>query len=283
MIGGPGIPLPVPTNPYPAQPAVPGVSSSVWSNAFYMAGATLWLIPPGWWAFDCGSHSAIYYRDPVTQTLKLLSALGGSGIVNSDGNNFYLFNSSGTPAQIATITAPGTGYVAAQTTIVPNVGGSKWTALVDGSVATITVGNDKYGNAGGTNFTIPPLVVVQAPPSPGVACVALAALTSGAVSSITVETLFGNAGGAGYTQAPGVFLIPDPTDPNIGSITIPACTAALNAAVGAVTGIVQTYHGTSQSAVTLTVSGGNSDATATCAVVAAGADTNYVQWLGSGA
>jgi hypothetical protein len=284
MIGGPGVSLPYPTNPYPAQPAVPGVSSAVWTNALYMGAATLWLVPPGWWAIKCGAHSYVVYRDPVTQTLVPLCALGAYATVNSDGNNFYLFNASGTPVQIATITDAGTGYVAATTVVTPNNGGSTWQVVVDGSVDTITVGNDRFGNAGGTNFTIPPIVVVQAPPSPGVQCVALAALTSGAVSSITVETLFGNAGGAGYTQAPSVFLIPDPSDPNLGAITVPACTSALNTPVGAITAVLQIYHGLGESATTLAITGAGSSATATCAIVtASGADTNYVQWLGSGA
>src|SRR5215831_896175 len=105
MIGGPGILLPYPTNPYPAQPAVPGVSSAIWTNVFRLLRATLWQIPPGWWAIQCGARSSVYYRDPVTQTLVVLYP--ADGLVNSDGNNFYVFNSSGTPAQIATITGAG--------------------------------------------------------------------------------------------------------------------------------------------------------------------------------
>jgi len=277
-IGGNGVPLPYPTNPYPAQPSVPGVSSAVWTNTFQLLRATLWLIPPGWWAVSCGSHSYVVWRDPVTQTLYPLFALGGYGIVNSDGSNYYVFNASGTPVQIATVTGAGTTYTYPTTTIVPDVGGSTWQPIIDGSVDTYTVGNDRFGNAGGTNFTIPPIVVVQAPPSPGIQATAYATLTTGAVSAVTV----GNAG-AGDNQAPGVFLIPDPTDPNAGLITIPAVTATLNTAVGAITGVLQTYHGTSQAAVTLTINGGDSTATATCDIVtAAGDDTIVVQWLGGG-
>jgi hypothetical protein len=279
MIGGPGIGLPFPTNPYPAQPSVPNVSSSVWTNEFYFPAAHLWLVPPGWWAIKCGSHSYVVYRDPVTQTLIPMCALTDYVTFNSDGSNFYLFNASGTPAQIATVTDAGTTYTAA-TTVATGDNGSTWLPLIDGSINTITVGNDKYGNAGGTNFALPPLVVVQAPNAPGIACTALAAISAGAVSSITVE----NAG-AGYgNQAPGIMLIPDPTDPNLGAITIPACTAALNTPGGLITGLLQTYHGTSSASVTITITGGDSTATATAAIVtAAGNDTNVVTWLGSGA
>jgi hypothetical protein len=279
-IAGPGVGLPYPTNPYPAQPAVPGVSSSVWTNEFYIGRATLWQIPPGWWSIKCAAHTYVVYRDPVSQTLIPMCALGAYATINSDGTNFYVFNASGTPVQEATITAAGTTYTVAGTTIVPSAGGSTWLPIIDGTVTSFTVGNDKFGNAGGTNFTIPPIVVVQSPPSPGIQCTGLAVLSAGAVASITVE-----AGGAGYgKQAPGVFLIPDPTDPNIGSITIPAVTAVLASAVGAITGILQTYHGTSQSSVTLTINGGDSTATATVAVVTTpGDDLVTVTWLGSGA
>ena len=280
MIGGPSIGLPFPTNPYPAQPAVPGVSSSVWTNKIFVGRATLWLIPPGRWAIACQTHTYVVYRDPVSQTFVPMCALGGYVDLNSDGSNYYVFNASGTPVQIATVTGAGTTYTYATTTIVSSAGGSTWIPLIDGTVASFTVGADKFGNTGGTNFTIPPLVVVQAPGSPGIQATGLAVLSAGAVASITLE-----AGGAGYgLQAPGVFLIPDPSDPNIGSITVPAVTAVLASAVGAITGVLQTYHGTSQSAVTLTINGGDSTATATCAIVtAAGDDTVTVTWLGSGA
>jgi len=278
-IGGPGVGLPYPTNPYPAQPSVPGVSSAVWTNTFELLRATLWLIPPGWWAVSCGSHSYVVWRDPVTQTLYPLFALGGAGIVNSDGSNYYVFNASGTPVQIATVTGEGSTYTAATTTIVSSAGGSTWLPLIDGNVASYTIGNDRFGNAGGTNFTIPPIVVVQAPPSPGVQATAyVSTLTTGAVAAITV-----GVAGAGYTQAPGVFLIPDPSDPNAGIITIPTVTAVLDTPTGAITAVLQTYHGTSESAVTLTINGGDSTATATCGIVtAAGDDTIVVQWLGGG-
>ena len=280
MIGGPSIGLPFPTNPYPAQPAVPGVSSSVWTNKFFLGRATLWQIPPGWWDIACGAHSYVVYKDPVSLTFVPMSALGGSKTFNSDGSNFYVFNTSGVPVQQATVTGAGTGYVQSTTVVTPNVGGSAWQAIVDGTVTSFTVGNDRFGNAGGTNFTIPPIVFVQAPGAPGVQATGLAVLTTGAVSSITVE----NAG-AGYgTQAPGVFLLPDPSDPNLGIITVPAVTSTLAAAVGAITAVLQTYHGTAQSAVTLTISGAGSSGTATCAIVtASGDDTITATWLGSGA
>jgi hypothetical protein len=280
-IAGPGIGLPYPYSPYP--PTIPGVSSSVWSNKFFLPRATVWIIPPGRWGIFTGSHSYVQILDPVTNTWTPVVASQSYIEVNSDGTNYRLANLSGTPLSRATITAAGTGYVAALTTVTAGSGGSTWTTLVDGNVASVTVGNDKNGVAGGTNFTLVPLVIVQAPPPGGIQATALAVLSAGAIASVTVEDA-----GAGYTSAPGLLVIPNPADPNIGSITIPALTAVLGTAgTGAITGILQTYQGTSVASTTLTIGGGGSGAsgtaTATVALVASAADdTVFVQWLPSG-
>lgn len=277
MIAGPGIGLPYPYSPYP--PVIPGVSASVWSNKFFLPRATVWTIPPGRWAIFTGSHSYVQILDPVTNTWVPIVASQTYLEVNSDGVNYRLANLSGTPQAQATVTAAGTGYVQSSTTVTATPGGSTWAPIVDGNVASVTVGTDKNGVAGGTNFTLVPLLVVQAPPAGGIQATALAVLSAGAIASVTVE-----AAGAGYTNgAPGITVIPNPNDPNAGIITIPALTAVLGVAgTGAITGILLTYQGTSQgSAPTLTVNGVGASATATSTLVAAAADdTVFVQWLG---
>lgn len=274
MIGGQGVTLPYPTSPYP--PTIPGVSGAIWSNTFTLLRATTWLIPPGLWGVFTGTHTGIQMLDPVSQTWVPFSVSSGFEMVNSDGVNFRIANLSGTPLVQATVTGAGSGYAAASTTVTSNVGGSTWRAVIDGAVASVTVGNDRNGVAGGSNFTVPPVLVVQAPPVGGVQCLAHAVITAGAITSVVVD-----AAGAGYTQAPGIVVIPDPNDPNAGIITIPALTAVLTAATGAVRAILQTWHGTSQAAVTLAVAGAGTGATATVAInAAAGDDTIFVQNLG---
>lgn len=288
-LAGTGVPLPYPQNNWPSYGQY-GLTAtgSAWSNEIYLSAGEVFNLPPGRWAImPDGTYIFLQILDPVTQTWIPVTLNTGYVEVNSDGINYRLINGSGIPKGVATVTAKGTGYAASSTTVTTGTGTSTWRALIDGTVGTITIGTDKGGTTGGTNWTLPPTLIIQAPPAGGIQCLASATVSAGAINAVTLQAAYGTTvtGGAGYLTAPGVLVLPNPNDPNIGSLTIPAITTALATAVGAVTGVLQTYQGAPVASETLTISGAGSSATATIAVMAANghAATCFVQWLGSGA
>ncbi|HSS25270.1 MAG TPA: hypothetical protein VLL82_12920, partial [Mycobacterium sp.] len=171
----------------------------------------------------------------------------------------------------------------ATTIVTPNAGNSQWRAVVGGALASIVVGNNPAGLLGGSNFTIPPIVHIPAPPAGGVQATAHATIAAGAVSAVTLDNP-----GAGYTAAPIPVIRPCPFDPNIGSITVPALTSTLGF-VDHVTAVVLVNGGREltapeQAAFALTISGAGTGATATGVFVvdAAGTvdNTVYLQAMG---
>ena len=296
MIGGLGIPLPL---PQPVTPSLPGVFPLPFNFAqqpqgnyvSLVAGGAI-LVPSGWWIYDLGLYCALLFHDPVSgQWLPLDVAAADNartGIVNSDGANFVILNPKGL-VRSATVTDAGTGYVQSSTTVTADgVGGSLWHAIVGGALATPVIGADSKGNVGGTNFTLAPTLVASSPPSQlsglpstatamgGVTATAIAVLTAGAISSATIE----NAG-AGYNAPVTWQVIPNPFDPNIGIITVPTVTSALTGS-GTVTAVVLDYAGVPAVAPTLTISGAGSSATASSNLgIATGAvDTIILQAIG---
>jgi hypothetical protein len=169
----------------------------------------------------------------------------------SDGVNFRIANLSGA-AWAALVTAAGSGYVQATTTATAGTGNSTWTPIVGGSLGTFTVGT------AGSGYTIPPLVLLPAPPAPGVAATAYATLSTGTVSAITIDIA-----GAGYLTAPPVTIIPSPWDPAFlaGSIKPAAATVAL-AGSGTVTAVLLNNFGQPLGAgPTITINGAGTSAT----------------------
>lgn len=262
QVGGTGVSLPFPGATFPRVNLASGVSFFLTSNLFNLPAGGIVTVPPGIWYIDPGKYGDIQILDPVTQFWKFWGCTDGKSkarLVNSDGTNYRVINPLGTPVG-ALVTNVGSGYVQSTTTVTASgSGGSTWRAIVGGAVnSTITVGNDPAGNAGGTNWSYTPLVVIDAPPAGGVQASAIATLSAGAISSLTVENQ-----GAGYTTAPNVNLIPNPMDPNLGIITFPALTATLTGS-GEIAAILPVLPGTPlTTAPTLTVNGAGSSATAT--------------------
>ncbi len=273
LIGGGGLGLPLPQSPYP-QPA--GANAYVPpANRQALGPAQTLTIPAGDWIVSCaGTISAIQYNDPVRQEWVNWTTVGStfSQRVRSDGVNWRV-NNLADAAYAGTVTAAGTSYVQASTTVTPGTGNSTWVPIVGGAVATGSV------TASGKGFTIPPLVLIPDPPSPGVPATAVAVLSSGTVSSITVV----NAG-AGYLVAPVPTILPVQTDPAFlaGSITNATATLTLTGA-GTLTAVLLGNFGQPlTTAPTLTVAGVGTTATVTtvpAAVVAAANDTITLQPL----
>lgn len=260
MLGGQGIGLPPPQGlwyPLPInqtyQPA---------GNPIELPAGGALYVPAGWWAAQLGRYSMLQWLDPVSNYWLPVTGLGRQlMMINSDGNNFRIVNPTGCPVG-ALVTNVGSSYVQASTTAALSVGNSVWNPIVGGALTAITVGNDPSGTAGGTNFSLPPLVDIPAPPPGGIQATATAALSAGAVSSVTLINQ-----GAGYLAAPVPVIRPNPFDPNIGLITVPALTSTVGGA-GDVCALLCTNYGsvltgTQMGSATLSISGAGSSATAT--------------------
>jgi hypothetical protein len=288
MIGGLGIPLPLP--PQVASVPLPyNQANYLAANQFDLPAGASVLVPPGTWMIYLGSYSWLQFQDPVSgQWLQLASGTRTAFVtISSDGGNYRVWNPKGFPVS-ATVTGAGSGYVQASTTVTAT-GASLWHAIVGGALGTFTVGNDAKGNAGGKNFSKAPTILIAPPPSllaglpstataqGGVQATATAALSAGSISAVTIDVA-----GAGYQAPPLVQVIPDPFDVNIGLITVPTVTVALTGA-GTITAVLMDYYGNAAGgAPTLTVAGAGSSGTATANIVATGAtDTIVMQLVGS--
>jgi hypothetical protein len=271
MLGGQGIGLPPPQGLW--YPLPTNQSYQPLGSAFMVPDGSGLFLPPGWWLVRTGTYTQIQWLDPVSGTWIPYTASGVSieVSVNGDGANVRLFNPHSTPTG-ATVTAGGSGYAQATTIVTPNAGNSQWRAVVGGALASIVVGNNPAGVLGGSNFTIPPIVDIPAPPSGGVQATAHATITAGAVSAVTLDNP-----GAGYTSAPVPVIRPCPFDPNIGTITVPALTSTLSF-VDHVTAVLLVNGGREltageQAAFALTISGAGTGATATATFVTDAAGT----------
>lgn len=204
----------------------------------------------GWFYGRLGRYTVGQIQDPVTG---IWQGIGDqSNIMSyfySNGVNFRLANQSGC-AIGAVVTTAGSAYITPPT-VVASAGSSTWLAVLGPVVSTtVTV------TYGGTTYTYPPVVIIDAPPAGGIQATAYSTLTSGVVSSITVVNQ-----GAGYSAGvPNVVLVNDIRD-TTGSGA--RATAAL-VGTGTVAGVICTDHGnpiTSGTIPTLTFGSGSAAAT----------------------
>lgn len=266
-LGGQGLSLPYPQALYPT--LLVGSAPQPATNAISLDYGAALVIPPGDWMV---SGAPVQWLDPVTNSWIYMgsSSTTNGWYIHSDGQNFRVINPQGIVTGAA-ITAAGSGYTQSTVTVTASAGGSTWQPIIGGAVSLALP-----SGGGGSGYTVEPIVVISAPPSPGVQATAKATISGGAVTGFTVT----NAG-AGYTVAPTVSIYPNPFDPNFGAITAATATASLTGA-GTLTGLLCTWGGTPQaSQTTLTITGaGGSGATATTVWVAESAvDTVYMQPL----
>jgi hypothetical protein len=270
-IGGPGLGLPFPQTFYPGISSLAAYAPP--GNKISLGPAQTFAIPAGQWIVsNTGTISAIQYLDPVRQEWANLYGPGAAfaAVIRSDGVNWRVNNLSDS-AYGGIVTAAGSGYAQATTTVTAGTGNSTWQPIVGGALGTFTVGT------AGSGYTLPPIVLIPPPPPPGIQATATAALSTGTVGSITIRTA-----GAGYLVAPPITLVPDFNDPafQAGLITPAAATVALTGA-GTLTGLLLVNFGELlTTAPTLTVNGAGSSATATTnpsTVVAAANDVITLQ------
>lgn len=224
------------------------------SIAFDLQPGGMRLVPAGTWMGDTGPYSCFQEYDPVQG--QWISP-GGDGIfagpqyMNSDGNNYRMANLSGTIVG-ATVTTAGSAYVAATPPVVSftNATNAAATAIVGGAVSlTVTTTN------AGTNYTYPPLIFLDSPPTgAGYQATATAALSGSGVGTITI-----NNQGAGYTNVPNIYIVSDPRDTTgSGASAVATLTGS-----GTVTQLIITNGGLANTTLfpTITFSSGSAAAT----------------------
>lgn len=234
------------------------------TNVVSLAAGECWTVSPaGWYVITTGKYTTFQQYDPITGIWRTCGAGQQEGSVQfcySDGVNYRLSNETGTIAG-ALVTNAGSNYTSAPAVTAAG-SNALFRAIIGGAInTTITVTN------GGTTYTYPPIVLIQAPPAGGVQATAHAVLTSNAVSSVVVDDQ-----GAGYSIAPIITFVNDPRE-GVNNVTTGANASAIATLTGAgtITAIVCIDHGTAltgQTAVpALTISGGGGSAGAATAVM----------------
>ena len=211
VIGAQGVPLPPPLQLFPVQTGVPPVPNIAATNAVSLPPGGSVLLPSGVMFNISGQYSQQQIVDPVSQTwFPFASDDSGDGnSLNSDGQNYRLYNPTGMPVS-AVVTASGSGYTSAPT-VTAGTGGSTWVAMLGPGISALTCPSTST-NASGLGYTMPPIINIASPPVPGVQATAICALSGGTISSFTIINP-----GAGYTFIPAVVASPNPFDPNFSA------------------------------------------------------------------
>lgn len=252
-ISGPGVGLPFSTFLYPSE--LGNAPVDVGTNYISLAPGQTIVLQAGTKAISIGGGLFLQYLDPVTGIWRdEYSNRVGPQTVPSDGFTRRIANLTGCPIA-AVVTGGGSGYPIGGTTVVSSAGGSTWTGVVGGQLSLTTINN------AGANYAVPPLVLIPAPPNPGVPATAYAVISAGTVSGVTLSNV-----GAGYVTAPPATIVPAPNDLNYLSSTVAITSATVTfglTGTGALSAVLCTNNGAAvATAPTLTVSGsGGSGAT----------------------
>jgi hypothetical protein len=279
FLSGPGLGLPLPQNLYPTE--LQNAPYDFSNNRVTLAPGTCLQVPAGDWYVSLGMYLVLEFLDPVTNAW-YVAASGGweNGLMHlsSDGFNCRLANLTGCVVG-ASITAAGSGYAQATTTItvtsVALAGNSPPSFLPIIGGALVASGGTLAAN--GAGYGIAPIAFIPAPPPAsnnangvgGIAANGYPVLSSGTLTGFT----FTNQG-AGYPSAPPIVLLPSPFDPNLlagSSITLASLVVTLTAS-GSLTGVLVTNNGAplanaSLANITLTVGGAGSAASLTAIVM----------------
>jgi len=199
-------------------------------------------------SISIGGGLFLQYLDPQTGIWRdEYTNRVGPQTVPSDGFTRRIANLTGCPIA-AVVTGGGSGYPTSGTTVVSSAGGSTWTPIVGGQLSVVSI------TGAGLNYSVPPLILIPAPPQPGVCATAYATLTAGSVTGITLSNV-----GAGYLSAPTATIVPAPNDLNYQSSTVAITPATVTfglTGAGAISAVLCTNNGAPvTTAPTLTASG----------------------------
>ena len=158
------------------------------------------ILPPGDFACNLGIYSVLQVWDSNAQYWRIVATGPAIEFVSSDGNNFRLANLTSSPIG-GVITNSGSGYTSAPT-CAPNAGGATFRCVLGSALNTsVTI------TAGGSGYTLPPLLLIDPPPAGGVQATAYCTISGGVVNGVTVTNQ-----GAGYTSVPSITVINQPGD-----------------------------------------------------------------------
>lgn len=238
---------------------IPTTLGRLVTNSDALAAGQTRVLPAGPNLIHLGQYSYLQVWDPVLNNWRNCQRPTEAMVfVECDGVNQRLANLSGC-AVGAVLTNAGTGYTSAPA-VAANAGGSTWVAITSTAAHMVNTSQSVLG--GGSGYTIPPRLVVSAPPAPGVPCTAHCTLSAGVVNAIVIDNQ-----GAGYTSPPSVTFVTDPND--TGTSIVPATnqTFALTGA-GTIGAVLCTNPGLPQTSVpTLAFSGGGGASAAATAIM----------------
>jgi hypothetical protein len=208
-IGGAGVNLPLPN-------AIP----NLYSNRITIQAGQTYLVPSGQWQISLGNYTNIQFYDPVSLIWRNYDATPNVDYtLLSDGANMRIVNTTGC-AVGAVVTNVGSGYTSIPTAT-SSAGGSLWRVVLGPYVNTTQSAPIGAANTG-SNYTYPPICVVDPPPPGGVQCTMTCTISAGAINALTVVDV-----GGGYTTTPTLHFIPDPRDPNlVAGVSTPLVNAA---------------------------------------------------------
>ena len=238
-LGGSGIPLSVASGLVPNFAGTPPVAVGL-TNLIQLAASQIFNLPAGTYMVIPGPYTCLEFLEPVTNVWRTINAENGLQpiVLDSDGGNFRLANLTGTPVG-GLITNAGSGLTNGFGTvaITPSAGGSVWQSVVGGAInSSVTI------TAGGSGYTFPPILIIDAPPAGGIQATATCTISAGAINSVTVVNQ-----GAGYAGAPTITIVNDPRD-TTGGGAILTVNATL-AGSGILTAMVPTNPGNAVTAV----------------------------------
>lgn len=184
-------------------PSGQGVVGTFGSTASQFTGFTL----SGQYLVNIGPYLTVQYYDAVLQIWRDLANNGAPMFVSSDGTNYRVANTTGTPVG-AIITNAGSGLTNGfnTVTVTPSAGSSTWNTIVGGGInTTVTI------TTAGSGYTKPPILQFNPPSSQGstpyVLPTAICTISAGAIASVTVINQ-----GAGLVAAPTITVINQPGD-----------------------------------------------------------------------
>lgn len=176
-----------------------------------LASGGVFYFPPGEYVVLTDAGTIIQFWDPIGNIWRTFISASSGGFISVDGYNFRALNITGI-ATSTTISNAGSGMtngigsaingVSAGVAASDTTGGAGITlfTIVGGSVAAPTI------TQGGSGFLVPPLIVIDPPPSGGIQATATCALSAaGAIASVTMADV-----GAGYAATPNFWVIPQP-------------------------------------------------------------------------
>lgn len=174
-----------------------------------LASGGVWYPPAGEYILVTDANTVVEFWDPIENVWRSIITASDGGYISADGFNYRVRNTTGGFTS-STISNAGSGMtngigsaingVSAGVAASDTTGGAGITlfTIIGGSVAAPTI------TQGGSGFLVPPLIVIDPPPTGGIQATATCALSAaGAIASVTMANV-----GGGYAATPNFWVIP---------------------------------------------------------------------------